>query len=138
MTTHTQENIKTKKPESRPERKPIASQNRLVFKGQDKTKYQYRVVNDVPGRVERFKEAGYEIAPEGLDQHRIEGGKTVDKSISVGGGMSAVLMRQPLEFYEEDKAAKHAKIDKQMEAIEKDVPRNSTDSNGNYGSISIK
>ena len=111
----------------RPNRTPISGgRDILAVKDQDPN-YVYRWVNDISGRLERFKAAGYEpvtATPE-------VGDKVVDRNSklgsvitrSVGGTITAVLMRIPREWYDEDQAAKQAQIDEsdKMLRAEQDV-----------------
>jgi hypothetical protein len=118
--------------ESPRKRKPIGTQSRLVAPKRDG--YARRFVNDIDGRVDRFKEAGYEVVTGdvetnsgqvGLDSQM---GSAVCKG--VGGGTKAVLMEIKQEWYDEDQAAKHAKIDHVESSLKQKKQ-------GQYGSIQI-
>ena len=111
----------------RPTRTPISGgRDILAVKDQDPN-YVYRWINDTPGRLERFKAAGYEPVTATLEV----GDKAVDRNSklgsvitrSVGGVLTAVLMRIPKEWYDEDQAAKQAQIDESDKALraEQDV-----------------
>lgn len=69
--------------------------------------------NDLPGRIDQAKEAGYEHVTD-------SGGKPVCKVVGTmegGGPLKAYRMKIPIEFYEQDQAAKErprAEIDAQM------------------------
>ena len=68
--------------------------------------------NDVPGRVERAKLAGYE--------HVQENGQPVARNVGRGeggGGIKAYLMKIPLEWYEEDSRAAQSLRDDNLRAI---------------------
>ena len=75
--------------------------------------YQCYWFNDLPGRIERAKEAGYEHV---LDKD----GKPVKKVVGVaegGGGLVAYRMKIPAEFYQADQEAKErprAELDASM------------------------
>ncbi len=93
----------------RPARIPVGSGNKLEFEGKDPD-YMYRVVNDNPGRLAMFLQAGYEFC---TDEKRvidkgIAEGSQVDTRIIVnsGNGIKSYLMRIPKEFYDEDQANK--------------------------------
>lgn len=69
--------------------------------------------NDVPGRVERAKDAGYEHVTDA-------DGKPVKRNVGVGvdgNGLSAYLMQIPQEWYEEDMRIEQRKVDELEEGI---------------------
>lgn len=79
-----------------------------------------RWVNDKPGRLKRFEEAGYKFVLEDeLDDATpgIQGeiSQPVDTKVSMvvdsETGMKAYLMKQPLPFYNQDQASKAKEID---------------------------
>jgi hypothetical protein len=77
-------------------------------------------VNDIPGRVERAKRAGYEHVTD-------EDGSPVKEVVGVsptGGPLHAYRMKLPIEFYQEDMEAKEkprAQVDEEMrKAIKND------------------
>ena len=98
---------------SRPRRTPIGRRNRLTVENRDPD-YQYRIVNDVDGRVQDLLDQDYEI-----DLDAKVGDKRVDeisslgsaKQISVGGGIKAIAMRKRKDWFEEDQTAKQKEID---------------------------
>lgn len=74
--------------------------------------------NDVPGRVERAKEAGYEHVL-GDDK------KSVKRPVGVkegGGVLLAYLMEIPQQWYDDDMKAQQDLIDKQERALERGKP----------------
>lgn len=112
--------------------------NILTVEGLDPN-YEYRWVNDEPGRIDRFKLAGYETV-----EHDVTvGDATADTSSQVGkvvtrpvgSGFTGYLMRIPKEYYEEDKAAFHRDIDEQEAAILADI---NSGTDGKYGKLEIK
>lgn len=123
----------------RPRRIPVSGpRDVLTVAGKDPN-YVYRMVNDVDDRIERFKRGGYEIV---TSEHEI-GMSTVERNTrtgkfgaavtkQVGGGVTAVLMRIPKEFYDEDQAAKAAEIDK-TEAAMRELGKKQ----GEYGEVKI-
>lgn len=129
------ENI-AKSPKGRVTRTPIGVRNVLTVRGTDPN-YVYRVVNDEPGRIDQFKEAGYE---ECLASEVTVGDKRVNATtplgsvaqVSVGGGTKAVVMRIRKDWYEEDQQAKQRQVD----ATESEMKRKAHD--GTYGTLDIK
>lgn len=68
--------------------------------------------NDAPGRIQRAREAGYE--------HIIENGEPVTRIVGKddgGRGQKAYLMKIPLEWYFEDRAAGQQTLDQRMSDI---------------------
>ena len=105
----------------RKERIPVGTaRDILAVKDQDPN-YVYRWVNDQPGRIEKFKDGGYEVVTETVEV----GGASVDRNTklgsavtkTVGGTMTAVLMRIPREWYNEDQKAKQDEIAAKEQAI---------------------
>jgi len=97
-----------------------------------------RWVNDKPGRIDRFKRAGYEIVTaakvgdSGVDSTHSDAGSV---SRDMGQGVTAYLMRQQKEFYLEDLKAKHKNVDATEETIFRDVDNKLN--NGFYGGVTI-
>lgn len=111
----------TAKNRERSEREPIHSQKRLA--ANKRPGYVRRYVNDVGQRIESFKRAGYSIVSEDQDNSdkrasdpSLQG--TSLTRVSVGGGIYAVLMEIPEEFYKEDQLAKQRQVDKIEDAID--------------------
>jgi hypothetical protein len=125
-----------KSPRGRTSRTPIGTRNVLTVKGQDPN-YVYRVVNDEDGRIEQFKEAGYE---EVLAKDVKVGDKRINATtpegsvaqMSVGSGTKAIVMRIRRDWYEEDQALKQKQVDK----TEADMKRKALD--GTYGTFEIE
>ena len=108
---------------------------KLNFRGLDKEKYHYRVVTDEGGRLDEFKEYGYDI-----DQstnistssvNSIKTGSSHQVIVDKTSGKKGVLMRQPIEFHEEDKVLKAKAIDK----TEESMYRNLKTDDGRYGDV---
>jgi len=94
-------------------RTPLNMRNKLTVKDRDPN-YHYRIVNVKEDRVEQFQEQGYEVVlttPVGDKLIDAPSSLGSASEISVGGGLKAVVMRIPKEFYEEDQAMKQAQID---------------------------
>lgn len=111
--------------QARTGRTPVTERNVLSVKGKEPG-YHYRIVNDTGDRIQQLMDAGYEIVDAGSVQvgdKRIaavnpEGTKA---QVSVGGGTKAYVMRQKQEWYDEDQAAKQARVTQSEEAI-KNLP----------------
>lgn len=127
-----------KAPRTRPTRQPVGLRNRLKVYNQDPN-YQYRWVVDYDGtgdRIEQFKLAGYELAPEGLHRvgdSRLDVGGTEGtvQTLKVGGGQTAYLMRQDRTWFEEDQKEKQKRVDRTEQALKQPAL------DGGYGKVSI-
>lgn len=121
----------------RPVRSSVAMGGRrdvLNVEGKDDD-FVYRIVNDVPGRVAEMKERGYEMAEgeESFSSTLDEAGSAGSvKTKHVGGGVDAVLMRIPKDWYEEDQKAKQDYVNR----LEKKTQSN--DIKGGYGKVTIE
>jgi hypothetical protein len=103
----------------RPSRVPLSGRNRLAVKNKDEG-YVYRYVNanleNDPDRIERMKEAGYELVSRDvagkLGDNRVDNSTPIGStaSISVGQGTRAVLMRIRKDWYDEDQSVKQREI----------------------------
>ena len=123
--------------ENRTRRTPINGiRNRLNVRGQEPG-YVYRIVNDVDDRVTTFQEMGYEVV---TDKTVSVGDKRVANptqegspvTVSVGQGITGVVMRQKKEWYDEDQAAKQRQVDE----LESSMNREKNDE-GFYGKLKI-
>lgn len=102
--------------------------------------YVDRIVNDVPGRVDRFKAAGYEVVENAqLGTSHVDGNSSGQGASTkdVGKGVNAIVMRQREEFYEEDQAAKQAKIDETENAMRRKKVKSNESEDGTYGEVKI-
>lgn len=130
----------TRERPARRQRTPIGTGNVLV--AEQRPGYVRRFVNDTNGRVERFIAAGYEpvhSASADLSNGRMKPSSMGDSVIRkpVGGGISAVLMEIPEEFYEEDQAAKQRDVDRIEASLQPRIPAGQTSSEGQYGHVQI-
>lgn len=95
------------------DRVPVGHGNKLEFTQNDPA-YSYRMVNDVPGRIDMFLKAGYEFTYTGersADKGAAEGGAPDTRvSVDAGKGVRAYRMRILKEFFDEDQAAKIERI----------------------------
>lgn len=100
--------------------------------------YNYRWVNDVEGRLNRFVAGGWAFATKTGEV----GDRTADSSSGtssvvskeVGAGVTAYLMRIKMEWFEEDKAAKAAQIDKSEESMKRQL---NSKEDASYGKVTI-
>lgn len=79
----------------------------------DRANYAYRFVNDTKNRIQRLYEQDWDIVSEA------EAGFSVDRATNLSSGakgdeLRAVLMRKPIDYFNEDQAAKQRRIDEQM------------------------
>lgn len=119
---------------ARPRRTPVGTRNRLSVPNQE-AGYVYRIVNDEDDRVSQMLEQGYEVVPntkvgdKRVDLPSATGSASV---VSVGRGMSAVVMRQRKEWYDEDQRSKLVQVDAIEETMRGDLKTKS-----DYGEFSI-
>lgn len=114
------------KPSGRVRRAPLSTRNKLTIANRDPN-YHYRIVNVKEDRVEQFLEQGYEFAPvDSVGDKRVDAPSSLGSAteISVGGGMKAVTMRIPKEWYEEDQQYKQSKIDELEATMKSDAAKN--------------
>lgn len=126
---------------NRPKRTPLGLRNVLTAETRDG--YVRRWFNDTDDRIERAKEAGYtevikssaKVGDEmaGADSQM---GSLVSKS--VGGGMRAVLMEIPEEFYREDQEAKQERVDAREAGLRPRSDVKGKQYGGFYGDSKIK
>lgn len=119
----------------RPVRGTAGRRDVLTVEGKDDN-FVYRIVNDTPGRVADMRSRGYELADgDESFSSTLDEASTVGsvKSKHVGGGVNAVLMRIPKEWYAEDQAMKQEHIDR----IEQKTKSAASDIKGGYGKVEI-
>lgn len=103
---------------SKPVRVSLAQQrNILTHPEANDPNFNYRVVvdyNSKPGRIEKFKKAGYVhvISGESMGDDDVMKPKKLGSKVTVpvGNGETGYLMKIPKEYYLEDQAAKEAEI----------------------------
>lgn len=124
--------------EKRPTRIPVGMRPKLAVVGKDPA-YAYRFVNDTPGRIDMFKQGGWELV---TNQEVDVGGNRAEESSAIGShanvvvdggnGMRAYVMKIKKEWFLEDQAAQAEYVD----SLERDqLSVNVND--GEYGSIKI-
>ncbi len=113
-------------PRQRPNRKPFGSlEQKLAYPARDG--FHRHWFNDVPGRIQRAQEAGYEHVKDKED-------KNVCKVVGTaegGGPLHAYLMEIPEEWHQEDMAAQQQHID-EVEATIKRGEFESKEGDGRY------
>lgn len=131
MSKNTASAAKVQRPNrAKKKRTPLGARNRLTFDNLD-PEYKYRVINDVDARLMDAEAAGYEFVEsnEQLGDERVAEASSMGSRVSkpVGGGTTGYLMRIPMEYYEEDQAAKAARVDATETTMNPDA------SKGQYG-----
>lgn len=99
----------------------------------------YRNVNDVDGRIERFKQAGYEFVEDvQLGSSNVDGNQADSGVVSrdVGKGVTSYVMAIREDWYEEDQAKKQLAVDETESAMRKSVDKNTT-TDGTYGECKV-
>lgn len=124
-------------PKRTPQRTPISgTRNKFKIKNQDPA-FVYRAVNDVEDRIEQMRELGYEIVTKEIKTgDKVVGTGThvgTPMSVSVGGGVKAVIMRCPREVYEL-RAAEKANAVQLME----DALKTPGSNNADYGKVDVR
>jgi hypothetical protein len=128
--------------EDRPRRIPVSGNRDVLTVHNKEDGFVYRWVLDTGNRIERFKQGGYEVAPDnGLLVGDARLGTTNEHGASVTAkgldGQPLVLMRIKAEWHQEDQDAKESEI-KQMEgSIERLGQRGGLDPEGTYGRITV-
>lgn len=132
MTDDIKADVKPNTVKRPPKRKEIGSnrisykdRNKLTVQGRDDENFVYRIVNHddskYADRIATMQSRGYTLCNNGEeigDPNGTEAGSIGSAaSKSVGNGVKGVLMRIPREYYEEDKAAKQADVDRSEEGM---------------------
>lgn len=84
--------------------------------------FEYRWVNDRPGRVQQLHGEDWDVVDGGsqLDSNSI--GTTVKRVSDRFSGENTVLMKKPKDYFEADRAEKKAALDKVDEALRRGAP----------------
>jgi len=105
---------------NRPKRTPIAQRNVMTVQNK-REGFKQRWVNDVDGRIQVFEEAGYTAVQRPTEVGDPQAGAATQSGSvvrkPVGGGVSAVLMEIPDDYYSEDQQAKEARIKDQERSL---------------------
>lgn len=119
-------------------RVPVGGRRNVTTVNDTPDGYVDRWVNDVPGRIDRFKQAGYEcvsaasVGDSGVDGTHSESGVVTR---DMGKGTTAYLMRQRQDYFASDQKEKQLNVDASEESIRRDVKDKLN--NGHYGSVAI-
>jgi len=125
------------------------NRRRLHVPDEDKDpNFEYRWINDDPGRIEAAKKGGWETVSKGDttvgDPDVTTGNTDLGSATSLvvgkhesGAGKRAVLMRIPREWYDEDQAAKEEVNRATDEAITRGQAGGQAVENA-YGEVSLK
>ena len=117
---------------------PLGKRNVLSYPKEDQDpNFKYRIVNDEPGRIKMFRDAGWEVVEKqgaalgdpqvGVPSEQV--GSVMTKA--VGGGKVGYLMRIKKEFYEEDQETKAANIRELEDGLK-------MQKQGQYGDVNIE
>lgn len=123
----------------RPKRIPVHEQRNTLTVTNKDPNFEYRVVNNVGERIAKFKLGGWEAAPKkdhDVGDPLVDTGQATTTSIvekSVGGGVKAILMRIPKEWYDEDQAKKLEEVDRSEAAMKREAVNKS-----DYGKLEIQ
>ncbi len=102
--------------------------------------YVDRIVNDEPGRIEKFKQAGYVMVESAkLGTSHVDGSESEAGVVSknVGKGVTAYVMRQSEVFYKEDQAAKQDRILEVENGMRRKNITANESTDGTYGEVKI-
>ena len=122
--------------DDKPKRVPVGAGNKLKFDGKDPN-YAYRVVNDNPGRLQMFLQAGYEFChseTREADKGAAEAGGIDTRIVAdAGRGVKGYLMRILKELYDEDQANKIETVKRTEDQLKN---RNPNPKKGEYQGLS--
>lgn len=112
------------------------SRSRLRVTGKD-AKFEYFIANDIDNRIEVMQEAGWEVVTDPgvkIGDRRISAVSSEGsaKTVSVGGGVTGVLMRIPKEWYDEDRERKNLEARSMVDETLKDAK-----SKSDYGTVKL-
>lgn len=107
----------------RPARIPVSGNRDVLTISRKDPAFEYRIVKDKPGRVDKFLVGGYEIVTNetqvGDKRVGVPAQEGSPVKISLGGGEQGYLMRIPKEWYDEDQKAKQDALDAQESAMKR-------------------
>lgn len=138
MTKATSRPTGSTRAKTRPERIPVSGHRNILTVHDQDPNFVYRWVNDVEDRIEVFKRGGWQLVDEKhkIGDRQVDSSSNVDQVITknVGAGRTAYLLRIEKEFYQEDQAAKAARIAEKERAM----LANERNAEGRYGSVTLK
>lgn len=121
-----------------PRKKRVPLHKRNTIKSEGRPGFVRRIVNNTPGRIQAFLDAGYEVVTDGTEvgdpATGLSKGTSSASTRQVGGGIEGVLMEIPVELYNEDQAEKQDLVDRTEQAI---LPDEEDMQGKMYGSVSI-
>jgi len=135
------ETIKTNEVKVRNKRQPFNAPTSKLALSQQLEGWHYRWINDEPGRIAKAQAGDYvfaEPAEVGRDASTDNRVKELGGTNKDGSAMWVYLMRIPMEFYLEDKAASQAHLDQIDNAIKGGKTTHVNNSYIPEGGISIK
>jgi len=122
---------------TRKKRPPINGRGDVLTLGGMEDGYMYRVFNDKGTRIAQHKEYGWEtVSSEDITigtRNAVTSGSVASVTVDSSDGTQGLVMRIPIEWYEEDQRAKAKAISKTEESISGE-----SDKDGNYGKVSIE
>lgn len=121
-------------------RQPIGAKREITNVHDTPEGYVDRWVNDDGNRINQFKNAGYEnVHTAEMGSSGVEGTHDENGVVSkdMGKGVTAYLMRQRKEYFDEDQSEKQKIVDESEESMRKKEvkPQDSTD--GTYGKVHV-
>lgn len=124
--------------QERKKRTPVGMRNKLTVDGKD-PEFVYRIVNDAPGRIDDFKDAGWEICLASevrVGDRRVNEttaeGALAQVNVNSGDGTKAYVMKVKREWAEADLAERENINLNAEEALRPNT------SNGHYGKLESK
>lgn len=103
--------------------------------------FKYRLRNDVKSEIADIKARGYEVVTDEMQigTSHVDGNNSNSGVVTrdVGNGINGVLMRQKIEWYNEDKSDKQRSIDESEEAMVRKKVNPSESTDGSYGEVKI-
>lgn len=129
---------KRKRLDEPPRKQRVPLHKRNTIKSASRPGFVRRIVNDTPGRVQAFLDAGYTVVTDGSEvgDHAtgLPKGTGTASTRQVGNGIEGVLMEIPEELYNEDQRDKQDMVDRTERAI---LPTEEDMQGNMYGSVSI-
>jgi len=136
---------KTERPtkDSRTDERPVRkggnlydSQEKLTVAGKDEN-FHYVWVNNEGANIAKYLNADYSVVEDenlriAFGATKVTSGGAVEINVDRRNGLSAILMRKPLDWYEEDKKAHDRRVDETEEALYREK-----DGDGRYGKIDL-
>lgn len=119
-------------------RVPIGTKRDITAVRDQDPDYQYRWANDVPGRIDRLRLAGYEpVESAKIGDSNVDGTHNENGVVSrdMGKGTTAILMKQRKDWFLKDQAEKQKIVDESEEEMRRDINEKRDD--GRYGEVKI-